>query len=103
MPVIKTSENARAPKDDKNLEEIASNTNNTNETLANLVAGFNNMAKALRDFGVNVSNQSPTVINTSGSSSRPQKIPSSVNANVGNTNISDFRIGLVEAARMRPA
>jgi hypothetical protein len=92
---------ATASKDDNSLEEIASNTKNTNEALASLVNGFNNMAKALRELGVNISNQPPVVINKSSGVKAP-KSSSPVTANAGNPEISNFRMGVVEVARFQP-
>ena len=104
-PSIKPAEETKSKeKSHKTLEEIASNTGDTNETLANLVAGFNNMAKALREFGINVANQPPTIINAGGSARQASAKPkSSQYANVGNSEITDFRSTTVEGARFQPA
>ena len=103
-PSAKPTEEA-APKSDKNLEEIASNTNKTNDTLAGLTSGFAALAKALEKLGVSVASNPPTTINNiAGGKQQASQGPSPVAlANAGNQDITNFRRSIVEASRFQPA
>lgn len=103
-PSAKPTEEA-APKGDKHLETIASNTNKTNDTLAGLTSGFAALAKALEKLGVSVASNPPTTINNiAGGKQQASQGPSPVAlANAGNQDITNFRRSIVEASRFQPA
>ena len=103
-PSAKPTEEA-APKGDKHLETIASNTNKTNDTLAGLTSGFAALAKALEKLGVSVASNPPTTINNiAGGGQQASQGPSpSALANAGNQDISNFRKSIVEASRFQAA
>jgi len=83
------------------LERIASNTGATTQNMSNLITGFNNLAKALeKNSGEKV--KIPSVVNVKGGDS-PMKPNSSEIAQAGNSDILNFRMGLVEASRFQPA
>lgn len=83
------------------LEKIAANTGTTNQNISNLIAGFNNLAKALeRTLGESA--KIPVVINTSSSQSQYKPSPSEY-ANAGNSDILNFRSQIVEGSRFKPA
>lgn len=94
-----------APKGDKHLETIASNTNKTNDTLAGLTSGFASLAKALEKLGVSVASNPPTTINNiAGGGQQASQGPSpTALANAGNQDISNFRRSIVEASRFQAA
>ena len=79
------------------LEKIANNTGSTNQGLANLINGFNNLAKALKESGTIA--QAPVVVNNSQMSPQAPRATSSQVAGLGNPDISNFRLGVVEASR----
>ena len=62
------------------------------------------MAKALEKFGISVANQPPTIVSAGGGNkSQPSpRTTSSQYANAGNGDITNFRIGTVEASRFHP-
>ena len=79
------------------LEKIANNTGSTNQGLSNLINGFNNLAKALKESGTIA--QAPVVVNNSQMSPQAPRATSSQVAGLGNPDISNFRLGVVEASR----
>jgi hypothetical protein len=82
------------------LERIANNTGGTTQNISNLIAGFNNLAKALeRTLGESA--KIPLVVNTS-NGENSQSLPTSFYANAGNSSIGSFRT-FVEGARSLPA
>ena len=103
MPSITPVTEKSSPQNDKNLEAIASNTGDTNKTLSSLVAGFNNLARALEKFGVSVANQPPTIVNAGSQQAPLPKASSSQFANMGNSDITNFRRNTVEGSRFQPA
>jgi len=90
--------------DEKTLKTIAANTNKTNEQLANLASGFTTLARALEKLGVAVVEKPATVVNNvvNGSQQRSQgsRATSAQMAGLGNPDITNFRSGIVESARL---
>lgn len=85
------------------LERIAMNTATSNQNISNLITGFNNLAKALeKTLGENARIPSVVALQT-GSGNSSDSSNSSQLANAGNSIISNFRAGIVEGARFRPA
>ena len=98
----KPTEASTQQKPDKNLELIANNTNQTNNVLAELTNGFNNLAKALKESGA--IKQAPVVNNIVKGQQQTQSRPSPAQyANAGNSDISNFRKSIVEASRFQAA
>lgn len=82
------------------LERIAGNTGGTAQNISNLIAGFNNLAKALeRTLGETA--KIPLVVNTN-SNQGSSALPTSFYANAGNGDTGNFR-AFVEGARALPA
>ena len=84
------------------LEKIANNTGTTNQNISNLITGFNNLARALTNAGM--IEKAPVVVNNvaGNQGQQPSKPTSSQYANMGNSDILNFRSGN-EAARFQPA
>ena len=84
------------------LQNIANNTGSTNGTLINLIDGFNNLAKALKESGAIA--KAPVVVNTPPPpiENIPSKPKSAEIANRGNSDIMQFR-AFVENSRFQAA
>ena len=83
------------------LEKIANNSDKSNENIANLVVGFNVLAKALEKLGVSIGDNmkpSTTVINAGKGQNSGSVARSTEFAKLGNPIVSDFR-RFVEGAR----
>ena len=92
--------NNNSGKSEMFLEKIAGNTGGTAQNISNLIAGFNNLAKALeRTLGETA--KIPLVVNTN-NEQNSSALPTSFYANAGNGDIGDFRT-FVEGARALPA
>ena len=91
------------PFDNKSLKDSVNETKITNNKLDSLITGFNNLAKALTNAGM--IEKAPVVVsNVAGNQSQqPSQPTSSQYANMGNSDILNFRSGIVEAARFQPA
>ena len=94
---IKQTQSNSFAKAETILEKIANNTGSTNQGLSNLINGFNNLAKALKESGT--ISQAPVVVNNSPMSPQAPRATSSQVAGLGNPDISNFRLGVVEASR----
>jgi hypothetical protein len=94
--------NSSNNKSDSILERIANNTALSNQNISNLIAGFNNLAKALeKTLGDQAS--IPMVVNATSNQEAPQRPTSSQYASAGNSDIANFRTTFIEGARFRPA
>jgi hypothetical protein len=83
------------------LEKIANNTGLTNGSVSSLIDGFNNLARELKNSGA--INQAPIVNNiVNGQQTQSRPSPAQY-ANVGNSDISDFRKKFIEGPRFRAA
>jgi hypothetical protein len=100
---VQTSPSTKTTSGDKILEQIASNTSETTQALASLAAGFNNLARAIREMGTNVPAQPPVVVQAGNNAPSPLKPKSSQYANAGNDEITNFRTRTVEGSRFQPA
>ena len=90
---------------DKILSKIADNSDTMNANIANLVVGFNTLAKALQGLGVSIGGMQPSNTNViAGGKSQASPAPSKSSdfSRVGNPAISNYRI-LAESARQVPA
>jgi hypothetical protein len=97
---------AVTPESDKSLDhlsKLAANSDKTNETLSNLVLGFNTLAKALEKLGVSVAENPGNTTNIFGSNKSPGPVAtgrSSEFAKAGDPTISQFR-SFIEQARQQ--
>jgi hypothetical protein len=99
---IKQNNSSSFDKAESILEKIANNTGLANGNLTNLIAGFNNLAKALKDSGT--ISQAPVVNNIVTGRQQLNQGPSPIAlANAGNKDIFNFRNNIVESSRFQPA
>ncbi len=88
----------------KHLSKLVENSEAQTQNIANLVVGFNTLAKALEKLGVSVAENSggtTTIIN--GKSTGPVRASTAADyANIGNSSISSFR-NFIEQSRQTPA
>ena len=83
------------------LEKIANNTSATNGNMSGLIKGFNDLAQALKQSGT--IKQAPIVVQQNSAQTSPDKPNSSRYANLGNSEISSFRLNTVENYRFAAA
>ena len=104
-PKINLQEETPKDNSEVHLSTLVKNSDTANQTMANLVVGFNTLAKALEKLGISVveNGGSTTVINNGNNNTGSTKASSAADyARNGNSSISSFR-NFIEQSRQTPA
>ena len=102
-PKIKTEEGVVTDKSTEQLSKLVQSSESQTQNMANLVLGFNTLAKALEKLGVSVAENPGNTTNVFGSNKSPGPVAtgrSSEFAKAGDPTISQFR-SFIEQARQQ--